>query len=80
MNDPQLRRKAYNAPKRISKLEILIEEAELEVAELDRQMLENGTDVALLVEIGKQKEVLEARIEDYMTEWSQLEDLLAQAA
>lgn len=78
--DPQLRRKAFNAPKRISKLEALIERTEGEVAELEQQMLENGTDVGLLVDLTKQKEVLQGRIDEYMDEWAQLEEILAQVA
>ena len=75
--DPKLRKQAYNAPKRIAKLEQLIEEAENRMAELDNEMLENGSDVGLLVDLNKEKESLETKVEEYMEEWEQLEEVLA---
>lgn len=78
--DPQLRKRAFNAPKRIAKLESLIGEAEERIAELDAEMLENGSDVGLLVDLTKEKDSLEGKVMEYMEEWEQLEELLLQVA
>eukprot|EP00957_Ditylum_brightwellii_P133949 10214118-Ditylum_brightwellii.AAC.1 len=47
--EQKLRRKMkYNAPKRISKLEELIEKAELKIANYDEEMMKFGDDVGKL--------------------------------
>jgi len=78
--DPKLRKQAFNAPKRIVKLETLIEQAETKIAALDEEMLANGNDVGLLVDLNKEKTKLEANVGKYMAEWSELEEILAQVA
>ena len=75
--DPKLRKLAYNAPKRIAKLEHLIEEAETEVDALDNEMMTVGTDVGRLMDLTKEKEKWQAKVAAYMDEWEQLEELLA---
>lgn len=77
--DPALRKKLFNAPKRITKLESLIEKAEEDIASLDEEMLVNGSDVGLLVDLSKKKEELEAKVLEYMEEWEDLEQLVSQA-
>ena len=78
--DPKLRKKAFNAPKRIAKLETLIEEAEEKIAALDEAMLANGSDMGKLVDLTKEKEALESKVEAYIDEWGELEQILAQVA
>jgi ATPase subunit of ABC transporter with duplicated ATPase domains len=78
-DDPVLRKKLFNAPKRISKLESLIEKAEEEIAAIDKEMLKNGSHVGKLVVLSEKKESLEEQITEYMEEWEQLEALLAKA-
>ena len=78
--DPKLRKQAYNAPKRITKLESLIEKAEEKIAALDEEMLSHGSDVGKLVDLTKEKEALEAQVVEYMEEWEELEELLSQVA
>ncbi|CAB9505190.1 Tylosin resistance ATP-binding protein TlrC [Seminavis robusta] len=77
--DPAIRKKLFNAPKRISKLEELLEKTEEEIASLDEEMLANGSDVGKLVDLSKKKEELEAKVEEYMEEWEELEMLLAES-
>ena len=77
--DPALRKKLFNAPKRISTLESLIEKAEEEMASLDEEMLANGSDVGLLTDLAQKKETLEGQVLEYMDEWEELEALLSQA-
>ena len=77
--DPALRKKLFNAPKRISRLESLIEKAEEEMAGLDHQMFENGSDVGLLTDLSKEKTKLEGEVAEYMEEWEELEELISQA-
>jgi ATP-binding cassette subfamily F protein 3 len=78
--DPKLRKAAYNAPKRIQKLEGMIADSERQIAELDESMLEHSTDVDKLVEWNRKKEKLQEKIESYMAEWNELEDVLAKVA
>jgi DNA repair exonuclease SbcCD ATPase subunit len=78
--DPSLRKKLYNAPKRIEKLESLIEKAELKIAKIDEEMLSVGSDVGKLVDLNKEKETLSDAITEYMSEWEELEELLTQVA
>jgi ABC transporter C-terminal domain len=76
--DPKLRKQAYNAPKRIKKLEGLIEKAEAKIVELEELMLAN--DVGKLVDWTKEKASLRSQVEVYMAEWNDLEEILAQVA
>lgn len=78
--DPQMRKKAFNAPKRIAKLESLIEQAESKIAELDEEMLAHGSDIGKLVDLTQEKVALEGKVESYMEEWGELEKVLAQVA
>jgi ATP-binding cassette, subfamily F, member 3 len=78
--DPKLRKAAYNAPKRIQKLEGMIANAEGEIATLDENMLQHGKDVEKLVELNQKKQKLQEKVESYMAEWNELEDLLAKVA
>ena len=78
--DPKLRKQAYNAPKRITKIEREVEKAEERIAELDAEMLSNGSDVGLLTDLSREKEQLESMIESLMEEWSELEELLLMVA
>ena len=75
--DPKTRKQLHNAPKRIAKLESMIEEAEEKIAELDEEMLSNGNDVGKLVDLQKDRDGLQAKVEGYMEEWEELEELLA---
>jgi len=74
--DPALRKKAFNAPKRIAKLEELLESTELRIAQLDEEMLANGNDLGRLQDLSKEKEKLVATAANYMAEWEELEQLL----
>jgi len=75
--DPELRKAAFNAPKRITKLEKMIEEKEAIVARLEQEMLDNGNDVGKLVDLSKEKEAIEDDIMSYMNEWERLEEILS---
>lgn len=78
--DPKLRKAAYNAPKRIKKLEDMVDQAERKMAELDEVMLANGKDASKLVDWNKEKQVLQRKVDGYMKEWNELEEILAQVA
>lgn len=77
MVDPSLRKKAYNAPKRIAKLEALIETTESQIEEIDAEMMLHGSDVGKLVDLTKSRDALALKVEDFMKEWEELESLLA---
>ena len=72
------RKLAFNAPKRIEKIEGLIEKAELEIAEYDEQMLEVGSDVEKLMEITDKKTKEEEAVAKLMEEWVTLEEVMAE--
>jgi len=72
----KLQKQAYNAPKRIEKLEQLMEELEVKVAAVEEEMLTYGSNVDKLLELTHEKEQLDAQIEAYMTEWEELEEVL----
>jgi flagellar biosynthesis GTPase FlhF len=71
---------AYNAPKRIAKIEETVTKKEEKMAQLDDDMMLNGRDVGKLVDLTKQKEALETEVMELMEEWEELEGLLAQVA
>lgn len=74
--DKKLRKQAYNAPKRISKIETLVEQKETKIASLEEEMMANGSDVGKLVDLTKEKETLEEQVMELMEEWEDLEALL----
>lgn len=78
--DPSQRKQAFNAPKRIEKLGQLIEKAEDKMASIDADMLSHGADVGKLCDLQKVKDSLEREVENFMNEWEELEELLAQIA
>lgn len=78
--DPKLRKAAFNAPKRIKKLESMIAENESKIVEIDDLMSQHGKDVEKLMDMNNQKQGLQEKIDSYMKEWNELEDLLAQVA
>jgi ATPase subunit of ABC transporter with duplicated ATPase domains len=78
--DRKRKKQAYNAPKRIVKIEETVMKKEEKIAQLDDDMMVNGSDLNKLVELTKQKEALEAEVLELMEEWEELEGLLAQVA
>mmetsp|Transcript_20155 Transcript_20155/g.30306 ORF Transcript_20155/g.30306 Transcript_20155/m.30306 type:complete len:725 (+) Transcript_20155:50-2224(+) len=78
--DPRIRKQLYNAPKRISKIETLVEQKEEKIASLEEEMLANGNDVGKLVDLTKEKESIEEQVMNLMEEWEELEALLQQVA
>ena len=80
VDDPKLRKLAYNAPKRIKKLEELVLKAEESIAALEQEMLSIGNDVGALVDLSNKKQALEDKVAEYMTEWEELEEVLLQVA
>lgn len=75
--DPKVRKLLYNAPKRIKKLEEMVEKAEEKIAKLETDMLDCGHDVGKLTQLTKEKEALEANVDKYETEWDELETLIS---
>lgn len=71
------RKDILNAPKRIQRLEQMVEKAEMKCADINEQMLQANNDVSKLVELNKQKEKEESSVEKMMEEWEGLEELLA---
>ena len=76
--DAATRKKAFNAPKRIRKIEELVDRKETELAALEEEMLENGSDVGKLLDLTKARNKLEMEISRLMEEWEELDVLLSQ--
>ena len=74
------RKAAFNAPKRIAKLETEITDAEVRIAEMDDEMMEVGNDVGKLTDLSKLKQEEEAKVEQWMEEYEELENLLLEVA
>jgi ATPase subunit of ABC transporter with duplicated ATPase domains len=78
--DSKRRKQAYNAPKRIAKIEELVASLEKRIAVIDAEMLSNGSDAGKLLDLGKEKTALEVQVGAYMDEWDELEALLGLVA
>eukprot|EP00536_Pseudo-nitzschia_multiseries_P013219 jgi/Psemu1/261223/estExt_Genewise1Plus.C_5480026 len=76
--DAKRRKMAFNAPKRIAKIESLVEQKEEKIAALDEEMMANGSDVGKLVDLTKERDVLEEQVLELMEEWEELETLMAE--
>ena len=72
------RKLAFNAPKRMKKIEEMIAKAEAKVAEYDEQMMKFGSDAEKLMEITKKKKKEEDGVAKLMEEWESLEIVLAE--
>ena len=72
------RKMAYNAPKMIAKLEKKIEACETRIAELEEEMLVVGNDVGKLTDISNEKLKEEEKVAEMMSEWEELDELLAE--
>ena len=78
--DARLRKLAYNAPKRIKKLEAMIEKCEEQIEQIDVDMVKYGTDFDKLKDLMNSKGKEETKLEKYMTEWEELDLILAQSS
>ena len=67
------RKLAFNAPKRIKKIESLIEQSELKIAEYDENMMNYGNDMEKLMEMTEWKTKEEENVASLMEEWEMLE-------
>mmetsp|Transcript_13794 Transcript_13794/g.15468 ORF Transcript_13794/g.15468 Transcript_13794/m.15468 type:complete len:355 (+) Transcript_13794:179-1243(+) len=76
--DEKRRKMAFNAPKRISKIETLVVSKEEQILQLDEEMLANGSDVGKLVELSETKEILDEQVVKLMEEWEELETVMAE--
>jgi len=76
--DEKRRKMAFNAPKRISKIETLVVSKEEQISQLDEEMLANGSNVGKLVDLSKTKEILDEQVVKLMEEWEELETVMAE--
>jgi len=72
------RKLAFNAPKRIKKIEALIEKAEEKVMEYEKEMIKVGNDVGKLMELTEKKTKEEKSIAKLMEEWEELEEVMTE--
>ena len=72
------RKLAFNAPKRIQKIEALIEKSEVKIVDYDDKMMTVGNDVEKLMELTEKKTKEEESIVALMEEWEELEELIAE--
>ena len=78
--DRRRKKQAYNAPKRIAKIEETVMKQEEKIAKIDNDMMVNGSDMNKLMELATQKDELEADVLELMEELEELEGLLVQVA
>eukprot|EP00560_Eucampia_antarctica_P008067 CAMPEP_0197825904 /NCGR_PEP_ID=MMETSP1437-20131217/2934_1 /TAXON_ID=49252 ORGANISM="Eucampia antarctica, Strain CCMP1452" /NCGR_SAMPLE_ID=MMETSP1437 /ASSEMBLY_ACC=CAM_ASM_001096 /LENGTH=750 /DNA_ID=CAMNT_0043426119 /DNA_START=199 /DNA_END=2452 /DNA_ORIENTATION=+ len=71
------RKLVFNAPKRIAKLEQLIEKSELIIASIDDEMMTVGNDVEELMDLTQKREEEQTKVDQMMQEWEELEELIA---
>lgn len=77
--EQEIKRKlAFNAPKRIKKIEQLIEKAEIKMTEIDTAMLQFGRDADKLMEMSEKKTKEEESVDKLMEEWESLEEVMAE--
>lgn len=72
------RKLAFNAPKRIQKIEMMIRVSEKRIAEFDDEMMKCGTNVDALMELTDKKGKEEDTVANLMEEWEELEDIVAE--
>jgi ATPase subunit of ABC transporter with duplicated ATPase domains len=72
------RKLAFNAPKRIQKIEVLIEKAEAKISEIDETMMQVGNDVEKLMELTEKKLKEEQSVSKLLEEWEMLEECIAE--
>lgn len=72
-------KKISAAPKRIAKLQELLEEKEAKVEEYDRDMYKNGADAGRVMELSERRDALASEIEGLYAQWEELELLVAEA-
>jgi DNA repair exonuclease SbcCD ATPase subunit len=72
------RKLAFNAPKRIKKIEELIERSEAKIVEYDDKMMSVGNDVEKLMELTDKKTKEEETVASLMEEWEELEEVIAE--
>eukprot|EP00986_Skeletonema_menzelii_P003637 scaffold1151_cov144-Skeletonema_menzelii.AAC.4 len=74
------RKMAFNAPKRIQKIEELIEKSEAKILEYDDEMMTVGNDVEKLMALTDKKTKEEDTVTSLMEEWEELEEVIAEMA
>lgn len=74
------RKLAFNAPKRIQKIEELIEKSEAKIVEYDDEMMKVGNDVEKLMTLTDKKTKEEENVVALMEEWEELEEVIAEMA
>ena len=72
------RKLAFNAPKRIKKIEEMIEQSEARIEEYDEEMMTVGNDVEKLMELTNKKTEEEENVATLMEEWEELEEIVAE--
>jgi hypothetical protein len=74
------RKRIQRSKSRLDKVVSLVEKKEAKCEVLDSEMFEVGNDTAKLAELQTKKSNLESEIEELMTEWEELEQLLDETA
>lgn len=71
------RKRRFNGPKRIKKIEKLVGDKEETIQQLDADMMDVGSDLGKLTDLSEKKGKLEWEVEKLMEEWEELEVLLS---
>ena len=75
-DDPELKKKQLNAPRRITKIESSLAKHETEMAAIDDEMFQFGRDRGKLQDLQKKKDETQAKIDKLYAEYEELLDLI----
>ena len=73
----RIRKQLFNAPKRVKKIEKMVENKEEKMATINEEMMNAGNDVGVLTDLSNEKTKLEEEVMVLMEEWEELEELIA---
>ncbi|KAJ8598248.1 hypothetical protein CTAYLR_005505 [Chrysophaeum taylorii] len=73
--DAARRRRRYNAPKLIAKVEAKIQTVEADAAALDAEMVAAGADAGKLLDLAERRDALQLELDALYAEWEDLEAL-----
>jgi ATPase subunit of ABC transporter with duplicated ATPase domains len=76
----RLQKQRNAAPKKLEKVQAAVEAAEAELEQLGRDMMAVGSDASAALELSKQQDEVQAKVDELYEQWEELEELIAQPA
>ncbi|KAJ1424701.1 ABC transporter [Ochromonadaceae sp. CCMP2298] len=79
IDDEAHRKKVLNAPRRMKKIENLLEKHDSDLKKIDQKMLDNGTKSGILNDLQKDKNEFQAKVDKLYAEYEELEQYVQAA-